>query len=190
MNKRSPISCEDVMNAFAMDFELGTNVLKQYLADYPQFAVDLVDLARELSREVDEELPLIAQELAAVSTKMGRLREAAVTVEILQAASPRIFAAAAKALGLPMQVGVAIRERRIDDVETLPSRFLERLAYALQTSVSVVQSFLLLPAQASALRANKSNDKPAPAEKVPLERLLREAGMDEKSISLLLHSDE
>lgn len=189
MTKRSPISSEDVMNAFAMDFEPGTDVLKRYLADYPQFTADLVDLARELSRQVDEDLPLSVQELAAVSAKMGRLRESAVTVEILQAASPKTFAAAAKALGLPMQVGVAIRERRID-VATLPSRFLERLANALQTSVSVVQSFLLLPAQASALRANKSDDKPAPAEKVPLERLLKEAGMDEKSISRLLHGDD
>lgn len=189
MTKRPPISSEDVMNAFAMDFEPGADVLKQYLADYPQFAADLVDLARELSRQVDEDLPLSVQELAAVSAKMGRLRESAVTVEILQAASPKTFAAAAKTLGLPMQVGVAIRERRID-VEKLPSRFLERLASALQTSVSVVQSFLLLPAQASAIRANKSDGKPAPAEKVPLERLLKEAGMDEKSISQLLHGDD
>lgn len=177
------------MNAFAMDFEPGTDVLKQYLADYPQFATDLVDLARELSRQVDEELPLSAQELAAVSAKMSRLRESAVTVEILQSASPKTFIEAAKTLGLPMQVGVAIRERRID-VATLPSRFLKRLANALQVPISVVQSFLLLPAQASALRANKSTNKPASAEKAPLERLLREAGMDEKSISRLLHGDE
>lgn len=189
MTKRSPISSEDVMSAFAMDFEPGTDVLKKYLADYPQFAADLVDLARELSRQVDEDIPLSAQELAIVSAKMGRLRESAVTVEMLQAASPKTFAAAAKALGLPMQVGVAIRERRID-VATLPSRFLERLANALQASASVVQSFLFLPAQASALRANKSDDKPAPAEKVPFERLLKEAGMDEKSISRLLHGDD
>lgn len=189
MTKRSPISSEDVLNAFAMDFEPGTAVLKRYLADYPQFAADLVDLARELSRQVDEDLPLSVQELAAVSAKMGRLRESGVSVEILQAASPKTFAAAAKALGLPMQVGVAIRERRID-VATLPSRFLELLATALQAPVAVLQSYLLLPAQASASRANKSDDKPDPAEKVPLERLLREAGMDEKSISRLLHGDE
>lgn len=189
MTKRSRISSEDVMNAFAMDFKPGTDVLKQYLADYPEFAVDLVDLCRELSREVDEDLPFSVQELAAVHAKMGRLRESTVTVETLQATSPRTFAAAAKALGLPIQVGAAICERRID-VATLPIRFLEHLANALQTSSSVVQSFLLLPAQASALRSNKSNDKPVPAEKVPLERLLREAGVDEKNILQLLHSDE
>jgi len=160
MTKRSPISSEDVMNAFAMDFEPKTDILKQYLADYPQFAADLVDLARELSREIDEDLPLSVQELAAISAKMDRLRESTVTVETLQTASPKIFAAAAKALGLPIQVGVAI------------------------------QSFLLLPAQVSSVRSNKSDDKPALAEKVPLERLLREAGMDEASISKQLLDDE
>lgn len=189
MTKRSSISSEDVMNAFAMDFELRADVLKQYLADYPQFAADLVDLARELSRQVDEERPLTAQELSAVSAKMSRLRESTVTVEVLQSASPKTFTEAAKALGLPIQVGVAIRERRID-VATLPSRLLERLANALQAPASVVHSFLLLPVQASALRANKSNNKPVPAEKVPLERLLRDAGMDEKGISRLLLGDE
>lgn len=120
---------------------------------------------------------------------MDRLRESTVTVETLQTASPKIFAAAAKALGLPIQVGVAIRERRID-VATLPSRFLTRLANELQTSVTVIQSFLLLPAQVSSVRSNKSDDKPALAEKVPLERLLREAGMDEASISKQLLDDE
>lgn len=189
MTKRSPISSEDVMNAFAMDFEPKTDILTQYLADYPQFAADLVDLARELSREVDEDLPLSVQELAAISAKMDRLRESTVTVETLQTASPKIFAAAAKALGLPIQVGVAIRERRID-VATLPSRFLTRLANELQTSVTVIQSFLLLPAQVSSVRSNKSDDKPALAEKAPLERLLREAGMDEASISKQLLDDE
>jgi hypothetical protein len=172
-----------------MDFEPGANVLKQYLADFPQFAADLVDLSRELSREIDQDVPLSADELAAVSAKMSRLRESMVTVETLQSASPKTFTEAAKVLGLPMQVGVAIRERRVE-VATLPSRFLERLAQALKAPVTVLQSFLLLPAQASALRASKSNVKPAPAEKAPLERLLREAGIEEENISRLLHGDE
>ena len=189
MTIRSPIASEDVMNAFAMDYEPGTDILKRYLSDYPQFAIELVDLARELSREVDEDLPLSANELAAVSAKMGRLRDSVVTVELLQSAPPKVFAKAARELGLPIQVGVAIRERRIDSV-VLPEKFLARLARALNASVSVVQSFLALPAQASALRANKSDDKPLAAEKVPLERLLKESGLDEESISRILQGDD
>ncbi|KOP57599.1 hypothetical protein OX90_11890 [Pseudomonas coronafaciens pv. porri] len=189
MTIRSPIASEDVMNAFAMDYEPGTDVLRRYLADYPQYATDLVDLARELSRQVDEDLPLSADELAAVNAKMGRLRDSIVTVEFLQSAPSKIFAKAAGELGLPIQVGVAIRERRIDSL-ALPERFLARLAKALNASVSVVQSFLVLPAQASALRANKSDDKPLPAEKVPLELLLKESGLDEESISRILQDDD
>lgn len=189
MPKHSPISRDDVLNAFAMDFEPGGNALGRYLADYPQFSTDLIDLCRELSREIDEDLPLSADELATVSAKMSRLRESTVTLETLQAAPPKVFAEAAKALGLPLQIGVAIRERRID-VTTLPNRVLELFAQALQAPAAILQSFLLMPAQATALRANKSNDKPAPAEKVPLERLLRDAGMDEERISKLLHGDE
>ncbi|MCP2024274.1 UNVERIFIED_ORG: hypothetical protein J2Y76_005189 [Pseudomonas reinekei] len=189
MTIRSPIASEDVMNAFAMDYEPGTDVLRRYLADYPQFATDLVDLARELSRQVDEDLPLSADELAAVSSKMGRLRDSVVTVELLQSTPPKAFAKAAKELGLPIQVGVAIRERRVDSA-TLSERFLARLAKALNASVLVVQSYLALPAQASALRANKSDDKPIAAEKVPLERLLKDAGVDEKSISRILQGGD
>ena len=127
MTKHSPISRDDVLNAFAMDYEPGNNALGQYLADYPQFSADLVDLCRELSREIDEDLPLSPDELAAVSAKMSRLRESTVTLEALHAAPPKVFTEAAKALGLPLQIGVAIRERRID-VTTLPSRVLELFA--------------------------------------------------------------
>ena len=188
MTKHSPVSRDDALNAFSMDFEPGNNALGQYLADYPQFSSDLVDLCRELSREIDEDLPLSADELAAVNAKMSRLRKSTVTLETLQAASPKVFTDAAKALGLPLQIGVAIRERRID-VTTLPSRVLDLLAQALQAPAAILQSFLLLPAQASTLRASKSNDKPVPAEKVPLEQLLREAGMDETRISKLIYGN-
>lgn len=189
MTERSPISRQDVMSEFAMDFEPGTDVLKRYLSLYPQYASDLVDLAREISREVDEERPLSARELAAMHSKLLRLRVPLITLDALQSASPKAFASAAKALGMPTQIGIAIRERRVD-VAMLPIPFLERLSAALQTSVAVMREFLLLPAQASVLRANKSDDKPTPAEKVPLERLLKEAGLDEESITRLLYGDD
>lgn len=189
MTIRSSIASEDVMNAFAMDYEPGTDVLRRYLADYPQFAADLVDLARELSREVDEDIPFSVNELAAVNAKMGRLRDSVVTVELLQSAPPKVFSKAARDLGLPIQVGIAIRERRIDSA-ALPERFLARLARALNASVSVVQSFLVLPAQVSSLRANKSDDKPRAAEKVRLERLLKESGLDDESISRILQGED
>lgn len=189
MAKHSEASRDDVLYAFAMDHETGgSSPLARYLKDYPQFAIDLVEFSRELSREVSDE-PLDAEELAYLDGKMGRLRESAVTLSNLQAAPTRLFTEAATALGLPLQVGLALRERRIE-VASLPGRLLEKLAQALHASATTVHSFLSMPAQVSTLRANKSNNKPGPALKVPLERLLADAGMDEARITALLHGDE
>lgn len=188
MAKHSQVSREDVLNAFAMDYEPESNLLARYLSDYPQFATDLVDLSRELSREISDE-PLSADELAYLDGKMGRLRETVTSLSTLQAVPAKVFTAAADALGLPLQVGLAFRERRID-VATLPGRLLERLAQALQAPLATVQSFLAMPPQVSTLRASKSNEKPGPALKVSLDKVLRDAGVDEERITALLRGDE
>ncbi|MEF2082328.1 hypothetical protein [Pseudomonas aeruginosa] len=189
MTKPVQVTRDDVLSAFAMDFVPGGGVLRQYLANYPQYAIDLVDLASELSREIADERPLVEEERAVVSAKLARFQEPGLTLEALQSASPKTFTAAAGALGLPMQVGVALRERRVE-VETLPARFLASLALTLKAPVEVVRAFLELPVQASVLRASKSDDKPVQATKIPFERLLREAGVDETTLSGVLNEED
>lgn len=186
MTKHSEVSRDDVLYSFAMEHE--ANSLARYLKDYPQFATDLVELSRELSREVIEE-QLSSEELSYLEGKMERLRESVATLTSLQAAPAKLFTNAASALGLPLQVGLALRERRIE-VETLPRRLLERLAQTLQAPVATVQSFLSMPPQVSASRANKSTEKPRPALKVSFERLLADAGVDEEHIAALIRGDE
>jgi hypothetical protein len=188
MTKHSQASREDVLNAFAMDYVPGSSFLARYLSDYPQFATDLVDLSRELSREISDE-PLSADELAYLHGKMGHLRETEISLAKLQSVPAKVFTAAADALELPLQVGLAFRERRID-VATLPDHLLERLAQALQAPLATLQSFLAMPPQVSTLRASKSNEKPGPAVKVSLDKVLRDAGVDEKRITALLRGDE
>lgn len=185
---KSPISREDVLGAFAMDFEQGAGVLEQYLARYPEYSLELVDLSRELSRAFDDDSPLSADELATVDAGMRRLQKHTATLQSLQDAPAKLFTDAAKALTLPMQAGLALRERRIT-ASTIPVRILEKLAEALQSSVTVLQTYLALPPQASQLRASKSSTKPVAAEKVPFERVLREAGVTEEALSKLLNSD-
>lgn len=179
---------EDVLNAFAMDFEPGTGILERYLSQYPEYSLQLVDLSRELSREFDDDRPLSAEDIAAVNAGMRRLQERPATLQALQAAPAKTFTDAAKTLGFPMQAGLALRERRIE-ASTIPSRVLEKLAQALQAPVAVLHSYLALPPQASQLRASKSSTKPVAAEKVSLERILREAGSDEEALSKLLNNE-
>jgi hypothetical protein len=188
MTEHSSSTQEDVLNAFAMDFEPGAGILEQYLSQYPEYSLQLVDLSRELSREFDDDEPLSADDLAAISAGMRRLQERPATLQVLQEAPAKTFTNAAKALGWPIQAGLALRERRIE-ASTIPARVYERLAEALQASAAVLNSFLALPPQTSQLRASKSSIKPVAAEKVSLERTLREAGVGEEALSKLLNDE-
>jgi hypothetical protein len=184
MAKHSSNTQEDILNAFAMDYEPGAGLLEQYLLQYPEYALQLVDLSRELSRELEDDGPLSADDLAAVNEGMRRIQEGLITLQSLQAAPAKLFTDAVKVLGFPIQAGLAVREHRIE-VSTIPSRILEKLALALRAPVSVLSAYMALPPQASQLRASKSSTKPAAAEKVSLERILKEAGYDEDALSKL-----
>jgi uncharacterized protein (DUF2384 family) len=147
-----------------------------------------VDLARELSRDFDDDTPLSADDLAAVNAGMRRIQKAPVTLQALQAAPAKTFTDAVKVLGLPIQVGLALRECRIEG-STIPLRVLAKLAQALMAPVEVLHAHLALPPKASQLRASKSSTKPVAAEKVSLERILREAGCDEDALSKFLNNE-
>ncbi len=188
MAKQPQITADDVLRAFAMDFEPGAGVLQRYIAQYPEHAMALVDLSMELTREFDDDLPPSAAEFDLVAAGMARLRENTTTLQSLRAAPAKAFADAIKVLYLPMQVGLAFRERRID-VATLPRRVLAKMAEALQTSTETLLSYLDLPPEAPLARARKSAIKPAVPEKVSFERVLQDAGVDEQSISNLLREE-
>jgi hypothetical protein len=188
MTQRSPVSADDVLRAFAMDFEPGAGVLQRYIAQYPEHSIALIDLSMELNREFDDDLPPGPAESDFVAAGMARLRERTIALEALQAASPKTFIEAFDLLALPMQVALAFRERRID-VATLPQGTAAKVAEALKTSIETLLSYLLLPAMAPVTRAKKSTAKPTAPEKVPLEKVLRDAGLDEQTISKLLREE-
>lgn len=171
-----------------MDFQPGTGVLQRYLAEYPEHSVALIDLSMELTREFDDNIPLGAAEFDLVAAGMARLRESAATLQSLETAPAKVFTEAISALALPMQVGLAFRERRIE-VATLPHRMAAKMAEALKTSTETLLSYLALPAVAPMARARKSAVKPVAPEKVSFERVLQDAGVDEQSISNLLREE-
>lgn len=185
MVQRPQIKADDILRAFAMDFEPGAGVLQRYLAQYPEHSIALIDLSLELTREFDDDLPPGAAEFDLVAAGMARLQERAITLEALQAAPAKAFTEAFDLLALPMQVGLAFRERRID-VATLPQRMTAKVAEALKTSTETLLSYLVLPAMAPVARAMKSTVRPTAPEKVSFERVLRDAGLDDQSISNLL----
>lgn len=188
MTQRSSVSADDVLRAFAMDFEPGAGVLQRYIAQYPELSIALIDLSMELNREFDDDLPPGPAESNFVAAGMARLRERTITLETLQAAPAKTFTEAFDLLALPMQVALAFRERRID-VATLPQRTAAKVAEALKTSIETFHSYLLLPAMVPVTRVKKSTVRPTAPEKVPFERVLRDAGLDEQTISKLLREE-
>lgn len=188
MTQHPQLSADDVLRAFAMDFQPGTAVLQRYLAEYPEHSVALIDLSMELTREFDDNIPPGAAEFDLVAAGMARLRENAATLQSLEAAPAKVFTEAFSALALPMQVGLAFRERRIE-VATLPHRMAAKMAEALKTSTETLLSYLALPAVAPMARARKSAVKPVAPEKVSFERVLQDAGVDEQRISNLLREE-
>ncbi len=188
MTQHPQLSADDVLRAFAMDFQPGTGVLQRYLAEYPEHSVALIDLSMELTREFDDNIPPGAAELDLVAAGMARLRENAATLQSLEAAPAKVFTEAISALALPIQVGLAFRERRIE-VATLPHRMAAKMAEALKTSTETLLSYLALPAVAPMARARKSAVKPVAPEKVSFERVLKDAGVEEQSISNILREE-
>ena len=75
MAKQPQITADDVLRAFAMDFEPGDGVLQRYLAQYPEHSSALIDLSMELTREFDDDVPPGAAEFDLVAAGMARLRE-------------------------------------------------------------------------------------------------------------------
>ena len=61
--KSVPIE-EDVLDAFAAEPSHDTATFARYLKDYPQFTDALIDLSRELSREIAQDEPVSKREIA------------------------------------------------------------------------------------------------------------------------------
>ena len=188
MTQRPQLAVGEVLRAFAMDFQPGTGVLQRYLSEYPDHSMALIDLSMELTREFDDNVPPGAAEFDLVAAGMARLREKVATLQSLEGAPAKVFTEAISALALPIQVGLAFRERRIE-VATLPHRMAAKMAEALKTSTETLLSYLALPAVAPMARARKSAVKPVAPEKVSFKRVLQDAGVDEQSISNLLREE-
>lgn len=187
MSQPQPISRDEVLYAFAVEDDTGRDTLMRYLATYPQYAHDLLDLSRELARIVPDE-PFSEADEQRVDAAVARFRAGAAKSAPVTLA-PQAFNAAADRLQLPLLAMVAFRERRVD-LASVPERFLERLSRALETTLDELRAFLAQPPMASAARQSKSRIKPVAAIKVPFDKVLRDAGVDSERIHTLVDQGE
>lgn len=187
MNQSQPMTRDEVLYAFAVEDAGDRDTLIRYLAAYPQYTHDLVDLSRELARPVSDDL-LSAADAQRVDVAVARFRaftgqRAPVSFEA------QAFNVAAEHLQLPRLVLVSFRERRVD-LASVPARFLERVAGTLGSTMDQLRTFLAQPPMVSAARQSKSRVKPVAAAKVPFEKVLRDAGVEAERVQALIDRGE
>lgn len=185
MSQTQLTSRDDVLYAFAVEEDVGRETLIRYLTTYPEYAHDLVNLSRELIRSISDESLSEAEEQR-LDMAVARLQ--AITVKPISHLAPQAFNAAADRLEIPLLAMVAFRERRVD-LTTVPTRFLTRLAQALETTIDDLRTFLSQPAMVSTARQSKSRVKPTAATKQPFEKVLLDAGVAPERIALLKQDD-
>lgn len=183
-------SRESVLDAFAVESDLGRSTLERYLRLYPEYAGELVDLSRELSREVcDDTAPLSAADQALIDGAWTQHAAAmpAATADPFAALTVDDWRAVAQRLDVPRQVVTALRERRVLLV-SIPRQFFGRLAEAVSSTVAQLE-LSWGPAQL-ATRSYKADGKPTVGEQVTLEQVLIDAGVPaEKRARLLAEAD-
>lgn len=108
---------EDVLDAFSVELRPDGETLERYLRAYPDYAEDLVDLSRELSRDLcDDEAPLSVEDRALIDAAWRR--HAAdpapkVVADPFAALSTDDLREVARQLDVPRQIVTAFRERRV-----------------------------------------------------------------------------
>ncbi len=191
MTSTSRPTREDVLDAFAVEPDAGRETLERYLRNYPEHAAALLDISRELSRDLcDDEDALSAEAQSAINQAWRQHIDVApeVSADPFTALSVTAFREIAQTLEVPRQVITAFRERRVL-VGSVPRRFLARLALALNSTVdSLVEALSVQPGPA-AVRSFKSDVKPNAGTPVPFERLLVDAGIPDDKRKALMADD-
>jgi hypothetical protein len=184
-------SCDQVLESFAMEPDNSGQTLKRYLQDYPEYATQLVDLSLEIFRfSIVDESSLSEEDQMRIDSAWNIIqstRSEIASDPIAELSVPKLRKIA-QSLKVPRQVITAFRERTVI-VSSVPMRFLTQFAGMLGINIQEFLNALALPPQSLA-RNYKADGKPTQAGQVTFEQLLRDAGMSDEQIELLLSEND
>ncbi len=189
--KPSKPTRDEILTAFAVELSPSRKTLERYLRDFPGYATELVDLSRELSRSIyEDDEPLTVDAQAAIDVAWERHVAAApkVVADPFAVLSIQDLRDVAKQLDVPRQVITAFREHRVF-IDTVPRKFLGRLAAAINSTVDLVHEALIVQTGSTLARSYKADGKPSTETAATFERLLIDAGVSEEKRTVLLADD-
>ncbi|MGU3661529.1 hypothetical protein [Methylobacterium fujisawaense] len=184
----SQVSRDDVLDAFSVEPSHDRGTLELYLTRYPQFAVELVDLSRELSRTIVEvEGPLSDEEERFIDEALESHRAAVLGNVVSPLAgldTPRLRQIAQE-LRIPRQVITAFRERKIV-LSSVPRRFLGQFASTLGVTIHNLVAGLSAGAVPAGMRSYKADGQPGSDSVATFEQILIEAGVEGEQLEALM----
>ena len=164
--------------------------LPSYLKRYPQFSLELIDLAHQARRSpTDEPAKLDASALTSIEAMTKRVVAAWPQAEgqrnLFAELRPADYGRLSSALGVPRQVIGAVKDG-LAITSTIPRGWLQRFAEELGGTVTeLVASFGVRQLAAS----YKSEERPALKQAVAFEQILIEARVDEKRRTEIMSGD-
>lgn len=183
---------DEVLDAFAVEPSVGRETLERYLREYPQFALELVDLSRELSRTIiEDDRQLSDADTSWIDAAWRRHVEAAprAASDPFAGLSVNELREIAARLDVPRQVITAFRERKVD-VTTVPRPFMSAFAGLMNTALEPFIAVLSAQPQVSLARSYKADERPEATARASFEQILIDAGVSaEKRASLLARGD-
>lgn len=130
---------------------------------------------------------LAARGAGAVERALAAIEQAGKASAVLEALPVLRQREVASRLGIRRSVLAALAEHR-PLVETIPKRFLERLASEVETTLEAMRLALTGPVAAVAAQ-HKSDKAPELPKRVAFEQILRDAAMTEDEIAELMRDD-
>lgn len=184
---KSP-SLEEVLDAFAVESVPDQETLENYLRSYPEFSAELIDLFREVRRDI------VLNDAAEDDTRIDLAWQRHVAAgpsgaDPFGGLSLAQMRDLANKLDVPRQVVTAFRDRKLD-LNSVPRRFLARLATEMNSSLDLLVGFLSVPGGVASARSYKADNKPSNDLTVTFERVLIDAGVPEDKRTRLLEEAE
>ena len=188
---------EAILYAFAIEPNHDRQTIERYLRQYPEFAEDLIDILSE--RRLSEVAGVEGGEAIADPHCDEAWRELLRHTPRIAPPQPRgnpfarfpgqSFAKLAEALNIPRSVLTALRDGLVK-AQSIPDRFLERLANAMESSVDSIRSYFDNPEVSLLGRAFKSDSKPVHQGQVTFQELVQGTNMSDEQRKRLLEDSE
>lgn len=182
---------EDVIDAFMMEDDPGGKSLERYLHLFPQFAVELLDFAREISAIPDYEGGTVSDGdellIAAAWTRHVETVPAG-AVDPLGSLNPLELNQLSAAFDLPRQVFLALRERRVI-ASSISDSFLRLLAERVGCKVHRLVESLNEPPRLAMGVSRKSEVKPAEPQKVTFAQILTDSEIEPGRLAELISGE-